>query len=414
MSVTPETSPRSANVRKPGWRPVASLLSIAVLAVVGIAAVPTTKTSAAPATPLPVVSVAKPLRREVTRWDDYVGRFEPSRAVDIRPRVSGQVDALHFVDGAIVHKGDLLFTLDKRPFQAALAEARGSLASAQSDLALSRADLGRAEHLVGDDAVSQGEIDRLRARVGAANAAVTSAEARVQARSLDLEFTDVRSPIDGRVSDRRVDPGNLVATGDGRGGTLLTTVNALDPIYFVFDASEAMFLKARRADAAGKGRAVAEIRLQDEADYRWHGQVDFTDNGLDPRAGTVRMRAVIDNPANFLTPGMFGNMRLADRGATSALLVPDGAIQTDQADKLVLVVADDGTVGTKRVQLGPLVEGLRVIESGLSGDERVVVSGIQYAAPGSKVEGKPAALPLKATAARLAAPPTGSEVTSAP
>ncbi|KAG9591476.1 hypothetical protein KCV01_g11464, partial [Aureobasidium melanogenum] len=209
MSVTPETSPRSANTRKPGWRPVASLLSIAILAAVGIVAVPTTKTSAAPATQLPVVSVAKPLHREVTLWDNYVGRFEPSRAVDIRPRVSGQVDAVHFVDGAIVHKGDLLFTLDKRPFQAALAEARGSLASAQSDLALSRADLGRAEHLVGDDAVSQGEIDRLRARVGASNAAVTSAAARVQARSLDLEFTDVRSPIDGRVSDRRVDPGNL-------------------------------------------------------------------------------------------------------------------------------------------------------------------------------------------------------------
>jgi len=238
-------------VRRRLLRPAVSLLSIAAVVVCGVALVPTTKTSAAPATPPPSVSVAKPLRRDVTQWDDYVGRFEPSRAVDIRPRVSGQVVAVHFVDGAIVHKGDLLFTLDKRPFDAALAEARGGLGSARSDLALASADLARAEHLVGDDAVSQGEIDRLRARVGAATAAVASAIARVQARSLDLEFTDVRSPIDGRVSDRRVDPGNLVAAGDGQSGTLLTTVNALDPIYFVFDASEAMFLASRRAAGAG-------------------------------------------------------------------------------------------------------------------------------------------------------------------
>lgn len=414
MSVTPENASHHVAVRKAGWRPVASLLSIAVLVAIGIAVVPTTKTSAATASPLPVVSVAKPLRREVTPWDDYVGRFEPSRAVDIRPRVSGQVAAVHFVDGAIVHKGDLLFTIDKRPFEAALAEAKGGLASAQSDLALARADLVRAEHLVGDDAVSQGELDRLRARVGAATATETGATARVQARSLDLEFTQVRSPIDGRVSDRRVDPGNLVATGDGRNGTLLTTVNALDPIYFVFDASEAMFLKSKRAEDAGKIAAVADIRLQDESDYHWQGRVDFTDNGLDPRAGTVRMRAVIDNPRYFLTPGMFGNMRLADRGTTSALLIPDGAIQTDQADKLVLVVAGDGTVTTKRVQLGSLVDGLRVIEKGLSGDERVVVSGLQYAMPGSKVEGRLVPIAPIATAARFPAPSIGGEATPAP
>lgn len=396
------------------WRSVASLLCIAVLAGIGIVVVPATKTSAAPVAPLPTVSVAKPLHREITQWDDYVGRFEPSRTVDIRPRVSGQVAAVHFTDGALVHKGDLLFTLDKRPFEAALAEARGNLASAQSDLVLARADLTRSEHLVGDDAMAQGEMDRLKARVGAATAAVTSATARVQGRSLDLEFTEVRSPIDGRVSDRRIDPGNLVATGDGRNGTLLTTVNALDPIYFVFDASEAMFLKSRRAENAGKSEAVADVRLQDEADYRWHGRVDFIDNGLDPRAGTVRMRAVIDNPAYFLTPGMFGNMRLADRGAASALLVPDEAIQTDQADKLVLVVTTDGTVKAQRVQTGPLVEGLRVVESGLSGNESVVVSGVQYATPGSKVEGKPVTISPVATPSGVAAPLAASEATLVP
>ncbi|QWT22058.1 efflux RND transporter periplasmic adaptor subunit [Bacillus sp. NP157] len=374
--------------RNPRWRPIASLLSLGVFVAIGVAVLPTTTTSAATAPQLQTVSVAKPLRREVTQWDDYVGRFEPSRSVEIRPRVSGQISQVNFVDGALVKKGDLLFTLDKRPFEAALAEAKGGLASAQSDLALSKADILRAEHLVGDDALSQGEIDRLRSHLGAATAAVASAAARVQSRSLDLEFASVRSPIDGRVSDRRVDPGNLVATGDGRNGTLLTTVNALDPIYFVFDASESMYLKAKRAEDAGKESGVADIRLQDETDFHWHGQVDFTDNGLDPRAGTVRMRAVVANPKFFLTPGMFGNMRLADRGATSSLMIPDTAVQTDQADKLVLVVASDGTVKAQRVRLGPVVDGLRVVESGLSGEEQVVVSGVQYAIPGSKVVGK--------------------------
>lgn len=413
MSVRLASSTETALSPGRKWRPLASLLSMAVLAALGTTLIPSTKTAAAAAAKPPQVSIAKPLRRDVTQWDDYVGRFEPSRAVEIRPRVAGQVTTVNFTDGAIVHKGDLLFSIDKRPFEAALAEAKGNLGSAQSDLALARADLARAEHLVGDDAVSQGELDRLRARVSAATAAASAAGARVQARALELEFTDVRSPIDGRVSDRRVDPGNLVATGDGQNGTLLTTVNALDPIYFVFDASEAMFLKSRRAEATGKGQAVADVRLQDESAYRWHGRVDFTDNALDPHAGTVRMRAVIANPGNFLTPGMFGNMRLADRGSISALLIPDMAIQTDQADKLVLVVEADGTVKARRVQLGPSVNGLRIVESGLSGDESIVVSGLQYAVPGSKVDGKLVAIAPAVATAPAAVPVASGEATFA-
>lgn len=413
MSVMPAPSGYITPAPRRKWRPVASVLSVAVMAALGVALLPTTKTAAAPAVAPPLVSVAKPLRREVTQWDDYVGRFEPSKAVDIRPRVSGQVSAVLFADGALVHKGDLLFTLDRRPFEAALGEAKGTLGAAQSDLALAKSDLVRAEHLVGDDAVSQGELDRLRARLSAANAAVAGASARVQARALELEFTEVRSPIDGRVSDRRVDPGNLVATGDGRNGTLLTTVNALNPIYFVFDASEGMFLKSRRNEATGKGQAVAEVKLQDESDYHWRGRVDFVDNGLDSHAGTVRMRAVIDNPKYFLTPGMFGNMRLADRGPASAMLIPDAAVQTDQADKVVLVVAADGTVATRHVQLGPLVDGLRIVASGLSGDEMVVVSGLQYAVPGSKVQGKTVTISPLATTAQAQTSPASGEATFA-
>ncbi len=200
----------------------------------------------------------------------------------------------------------------------------------------------------------------------------------------------MRAPIAGRVSDRRVDAGNLVVAGDGANGTLLTTVNALDPIYFNFDASEAVFLKTKRAQQSGAEPSRVEVRLQDEADYRWSGQLDFIDTGLDPRSGTIRARAVLKNQDLFLTPGMFGNMRLANGTASTALLVPDFAVQTDQARKTVMTVAPDGTVVAKPVQLGAVVDGLRIIKSGLDGNDRVVIGGILSAAPGAKVSIKAA------------------------
>lgn len=338
-----------------------------------------------PAAP-PTVTVAQPLVRNVNEWDDYVGRFEASRSVEVRPRVSGQIVAVHFTDGQTVRKGQLLFTIDPRPFAAALAEARSGLASAESDLALARADMARAQRLLDDQAVSRSEVDRLQARVRATEASVAAAEARVRSRALDLEFTQVRAPITGRISDRRIDPGNLVAAGDGTAGSLLTTINALDPIYFSFDASEALFLKAKRAREQGAEFSPVEIRLQDESDYRWKGRLDFTDNGIDPKSGTIRGRAVLDNPDMFLTPGMFGNMRLANGGTVKALLVPDAAVQTDQARKIVLVVGRDGNVAAKPVSPGPLVDGLRVIRSGVAPEDRVIIAGIQLAQPGTKVQ----------------------------
>jgi RND family efflux transporter MFP subunit len=339
------------------------------------------------AMPTPVVQVAQPLQREVMLWDDYVGRFEAIKSVEVRPRVSGQITAIHFIDGQVVHQGQPLFTIDPRPFQAALAEAQAGVFTAQSDLALARTDLDRALRLVSADAVAQSEVDRLKARVQAATAAVAGAEARARARALDVEFTTIRAPITGRISDRRIDAGNLVSSGDGPGGTLLTTINALDPIYFSFDGSEALFLKARRA-GAGQGAPV-EIKLQDESDYRWKGKLDFTDNGLDPRSGTIRARAVLENKDMFLTPGMFGNMRLATGAKANALLVPDTAVQTDQTRKLLLTVAKDGTVAAKPVTLGPVIDGLRVVRSGLLPTDRVIITGTQSAAPGGKVDAKP-------------------------
>jgi multidrug efflux system membrane fusion protein len=354
--------------------------------------------AAAAPPPMPTVTVSTPLVRDVNEWDDYVGRFEASRSVEVRPRVSGAITGVHFADGAVVQKGQLLFTVDPRPFTAALAEARAGLASAQSDLALAQADLGRAERLIAVEGVSKSDVDRLRARVRAAGAALAAAQARVRARALDVEFTQVRAPITGRVSDRRIDPGNLVAAGEGQAGSLLTTINALDPIYFTFDGSEALFLKTKRAQASGTAASPVEIRLQDEADYRWKGRLDFTDNGLDPKSGTIRGRAVLSNPELFLTPGMFGNMRLSAGGTTRALLVPDAAVQTDQARKIVLTVGGDGTVAPKPVVLGPVVDGLRVVRSGLAPQDRVIIAGTQMAIPGSKVQAKPGRITAQASA----------------
>ena len=353
----------------------------------------------AAAAPAPVLTVAAPIARDVTLWDEYIGRFEASKAVEVRPRVSGAITAIHFTDGQIVRKGQPLFTIDPRPYRAALAEARASAASARSDLALARLELDRASRLVDIEAVSQSEIDRLRATVNAATAALAGADARIAARALDVEFTTVRAPLAGRISDRQIDAGNLVSAGDA-GGTLLTTINALDPIYFTFQGSEALFLKTKRE--GGQKGADVEVRLQDENDYRWKGRIDFTDNGLDPRSGTIRARGRFDNPEMFLTPGMFGNMRLSTGQTARALLVPAAAVQTDQARKIVYVVGKDGMVAAKPVEIGPEVDGLRVIRAGLAPTDRVVINGYQFARPGTKAEtkaGKIAAdAPEKATA----------------
>jgi len=337
--------------------------------------------------PAPVVTVAAPLQRQVTEWDDFIGRFEASRSVEVRPRVSGQITAVHFRDGQFVRQGQPLFTIDARPYRAELAEAQAGVATASSTLALAQSDLARALRLVADDAVSKSEIDALRARVTAGRAGLAAAQARVRSRSLDVEFTTVRAPISGRISDRRVDAGNLVAAGDGPAATLLTTINATDPLYFTFEGSEGMFLKAKR-EGLGNGAPV-DIKLQDETAFTRHGKLDFTDNGLDPKSGTIRARAVVANPDNFLTPGMFGNMRMASGGSENALLVPDTAVQADQTRKLLLVVGKDGTVVAKPVDLGPLVDGLRVIRSGLVPTDRVIIEGTQMAIPGSKVTARP-------------------------
>ena len=228
---------------------------------------------------------------------------------------------------------------------------------------------------------------------GAASAALAAADARVRSRALDMEFTQVRAPISGRISDRRVDAGNLVAAGEGSAGSLLTTINALDPIYFSFNGSEGLFLKAKRAQEQGAKGSDVEVKLQDETSFSRTGKLDFTDNGIDPRSGTIRGRAVIANPDLFLSPGMFGNMRLSSGAKERALLVPDSAVQTDQARKTVLVV----------VQLGPVVDGLRVVRGGVTPTDRIVITGTQLAQPGTKVQTRAGKI---APVAEAAAPPS--------
>lgn len=359
----------------------------------------------ADAPPPATVTVAQPLQRTITEWDDYTGRFEASQAVEIKPRVSGQLVGVHFRDGEVVRRGQLLFTIDPRPYQAALAEARARLAAAQSAVALANSEYARAARLVDHEAVSREEVESLRAQVRSTGAAVAAAQAVVRQRQLDLEFTRVTAPISGRVSDRRIDVGNIVAANE----SMLTTVLALDPIYFAFDGSEALYLKARRE---GTQASDVAIRLQDETDYTHRGRVDFTDNAINAGSGTVRGRAVLANPDMLLTPGMFGNMRLANGGPRQALLIPDAAVQTDQARRIVLVVGADGKVAVRPVEVGARIGTLRSIRSGLRPNDRVIVEGVQYAQPGSQVNVRttritmPAAAPERSYSAPAAAQAT--------
>jgi multidrug efflux system membrane fusion protein len=363
-------------------------------------------TPAPAAPPIPVVTVSAPLQRQVTEWDELIGRFEASKSVEVRPQVSGQIDRVLFTDGQTVRAGQPLFTIDARTYRATLAQAQAEVGRAGSALALSQANLARAQRLVSEDAIAATEMDRLRAEVRSNAATLAAARALASARSIDLAYTTVRAPISGRISDRRIDAGNLVSGGGGTAATLLTTIKAVDPVYFVFTGSEALFLKARR-QGLGKG-ALVEIRLQDEVGYRWHGMLDFTDNALDPASGTIRARAVVRNGDGFLAPGLFGRMRLANGAPRSALLVPATAITTDQTRKLLLVVGPDGTVTPRAVELGPVVGSLQVIERGLAPADRVIVKGVQMAMPGQKV---------RAIASRIApseaSPPPSSAVPAA-
>ncbi len=330
----------------------------------------------------PPVTVAAPLSRPVTDWQEHTARIEPSARVEIRARVSGLVEQVHFTDGAIVRTGDLLFTLDQRPFQIALDNARAEVARNEARLLLAEQQVARYEPLAASRIAPQAEIDSRRSALREAQAGLAAARAAERQAALDLEFTEVRAPRPGRVSDRRVDAGNLVQQGQ----TVLTTLLALDPVYVTFDPSEAEYLRQARSARAGlRGASLpVQLRLLDETEFSREGHVDFVDSAFDARSGTIRVRAVVPNPDLFLTPGSFARIRLST-GEEPSLLVPDASVMADQTGRVVLTVAADGTVTPRQVRLGPLADGLRVVRSGLAPEDRVIIGGLQRARPGMRV-----------------------------
>lgn len=342
----------------------------------------------------PPVQVAEPLARRVVDWDLYTGRFEPSEQVEIRARVSGFVDQVHFRDGALVRKGDPLFTIDQRPYRLAVDVAQAEAGRAKAQVELARNEVERAEGLTQNRTITARDVDQRRTNLDSALATQQAAEANLKTAALNLEWTEVRAPLTGRVSNRRVDPGNLIAGGQS-GATLLTTIVAADPIYFTFDASEADFLRfARRVNASAnpgvQAGPMAEVRLADESEWKRRGEIDFVDNALDARSGTIRQRVVFENKDQFLTPGTFGRLRV-HAGETEALLVPDVVVLSDQASKIVLTVGPENKIVPKPVTLGSLSDGLRVVTRGLSRDDKVVIGGFAnpMVRPGSVVTPMP-------------------------
>ena len=357
----------------------------------------------AAAPPPPVVTVAHPTRRTVIDMDEYVGRFVAVNSVEIRARVSGYLDQVHFTDGQTVKQGDLLFSIDKRPFQTSLDQARANLAQARANSAFAEADLARGAQLVRDKTITEQTFDQRTQAKRVAEASVAAQEAATRQAALDLQFTELRAPVDGRIGDRRVSPGNLVTGGTGGNTTLLAMIVSLDPIRFEFTFDEASYLRYERLSKAGQdmtsrdGSALVSLRLIDEPDYGYQGRMDFVDNVIDRSSGTIRGRAVFTNPNGVFTPGMFGRLRVPGSPSYQALLVPDAAIGTEQARKYLLVVDGENVVRQKYVTLGQVSDNLRVIKDGLAPEDRVIVNGLMRARPGQKVtpqeEGAPPPAP---------------------
>jgi RND family efflux transporter MFP subunit len=344
------------------------------------------------APPPPKVTVSKPIERGVVDKDEYVGRFLAVDAVEIRARVSGYLDKIHFRDGQMVKGGDLLFTIDRRPFQNTLDQARANLAQAKANLSFTEADLERAKQLVRDRTITEQVFDQRTQAFRSASASVAANEAAVKQAELDLQFTELRAPVAGRIGDRRVSPGNLVTGGLAGNTSMLATIVSLDPIRFEFSFDEASYLRYERFSRSGKevtgrdGGVMVELKLLDEKDFVHRGYMDFVDNVIDRTSGTIRGRAVFSNPERVLTPGMFGRIRVPGSPVYQALLVPDAAIGTEQVRKFVLVVGADNVAAVKYVTLGPLIDNnLRVVKDGLKSDDRVVVNNLMRVRPGQKV-----------------------------
>ena len=334
----------------------------------------------------PAVTVAHPLAATVIDYQEFTGRFDALEHVDIEARVSGYLESIHFIDGQMVAEGDLLYTIDRRPFEADLAGARAELARAQSQLELAQLDLTRAEELLPEGAISQETRDNRRATRDVAAADVAAANAAVRTAELNLSFTEIKAPVSGKISSTRVDVGNLVNGGAGT-STVLTTIVSEDPIYFYFDISESTYLTFSRLRSSTNASSADTVGLHllGESDFSRQGRLDFIDNAFNLGTGTIRMRAIFDNTDGLLVPGLFGTLRLAASEPYQAVLVPDAAVVSDQSSKLLMTVGADGKVTPKPVVLGGLQDGLRVVKSGVTADDMVIVEGLLMARPGATV-----------------------------
>ena len=347
------------------------------------------KQQAAP--PPPKVTVSTPIKRTIVDRDEYVGRFVAVDVVEVRARVSGYLDKVYFQDGQTVKQGDLLFTIDKRPFQNTLDQARANLETAKSNVVFTQADLKRGEQLLRDRTVSEQVFEQRSQAARNAQAAVLANEAMVRQAELDVEFTDLRAPVGGRIGDRRVTPGNLVTGGTGGNTTVLAIIVSTDPIRLEFTFDEASLLRYERlardgtTDITSRGNTPIRLRLIDEPDFSHHGRMDFLDNVIERATGTIRGRAQFANADGLFTPGMFARVQVPASAPYQALLLPDVAIGTEQARKYVLVVGPDDVARQKYVTLGDVVDDLRVIKTGLAADDRVIVNGLMRARAGSKV-----------------------------
>lgn len=359
--------------------------------------------------PAPQVTVAQPVKKLVADRQEYVGRFVAVDAVEVRARVSGYLDAIHFRDGQMVKKGDLLFTIDRRPFQHALEQARASLDQARANLAFADADLDRGQSLKLDSTITRQSLDQRVQAKRVAEATVKAQEAAVQQAELDLEFTELRAPVAGRMGDRRVSVGNLVTGGTSGNTTLLATIQSTDPIRLEFTWDETSYLRFLRAHKVETGAPLdvpVTLKLIDDDGFNHKGHIDFIDNAINTSTGAIRGRAEFDNPEGVFTPGMFARIQVAMAPPSEQYLVPDSAIGTEQVRKFVYVIGEGDVATPKYVELGALVGDLRVVRSGLDDKDRVIINGLMRVRPGAKVAPKAGQI---ASAADASKPETKSE-----
>ncbi|OAN48943.1 efflux RND transporter periplasmic adaptor subunit [Magnetospirillum moscoviense] len=339
----------------------------------------------------PPVTVSAPVKRSVTEWLEFTGQFAAVDHVELRARVGGYLTDIHFADGQMVQKGDLLFTIDPRPHEIALASARAKLDQASSSRDFAGRQLSRVDELQRRDYAPQTLLDQRQTESKGAGAAAEAARAAVREAELNLQFTRITAPVSGRVGARQISIGNLVSATTTP--TLLTTIVSQDPLYFTFDMSEADLLAFQRVHGAvsaqGQLDVPVELRLMDEKAWGRKGRLTFIDNQLDKASGTIRARATIANTDNFIAPGAFGRIRMPATAPFEALLLPDAAVVTDQNRKIVMTVTPDGTVAPRPVEIGGLIDGLRIVRSGIGPDDQVVINGLLRARPGSKVTAQP-------------------------